>query len=220
MNEENPVQLDPSSYIGYFDPREPIGELSGNLPHWRQEGVTYFVTFRLVDSIPQATLDLWLREREDWLYRHPEPRNLQARREYYRLFVERFQKWLDAGYGDCVLGQPAVRAIVTTALGYFGTTRYLLLEWVVTPNHVHAVDTPIGAVRLSDIIHSWKSYTAKQINRLLGRTGTLWQKEPFDHIVRGPDQLDRIEWYSHNNPRGLPKDRYALHCLHEKTRTS
>jgi hypothetical protein len=33
--------------LGYFDPNEPIENAAGNLPHWRQEGVTYFVTFRL-----------------------------------------------------------------------------------------------------------------------------------------------------------------------------
>jgi len=181
--------------------------------------VTYFVTFRLADSIPQATLDLWVRERDDWLYRHPEPRDVRARREYYRLFVERFQKWLDAGYGDCVLGQPAVRKIVTTALGYFETTRYLLREWVVMPNsrtrdrHADSRTRALGYHPFLEIIHRQPDQSA------VGRTEKLWQKEPFDHIVRGPDQLQRIEQYIHDNPRGLPEDRYALHCLHEKTRT-
>jgi REP element-mobilizing transposase RayT len=218
--DDPPPPLDPATYVGYFDPSEPIGELSGNLPHWRQDNVTYFVTFRLADSIPQATLDLWVREREDWLIRHPEPRTLQSRREYYRLFVERFQKWLDAGYGECVLGQPAVREIVAKALRYFETTRYILREWVIMPNHVHAIVTPLVGYKLSDIFHSWKSYTANQINRLLKRTDKLWQKEPFDHIIRDPDSLERIERYIHDNPRGLPADRYTLHCLREGLRPS
>jgi REP element-mobilizing transposase RayT len=188
-----PVPPDPCNFIGYFDPRDPIGELSGNLPHWRQEAVTYFVTFRLADSIPRATLDLWIRERDDWLHRHPEPHDEQVRREYYRLFVERFQKWLDAGHGDCILRLPAARKIVTDALEHFETVRYALRECVVMPSHVHAIVSPIMGHGLSDIIHSWKSYTANQINRMLGRTGKLWQKEPFDHIVRGPDQLEKIE---------------------------
>lgn len=212
----DPAPLDPKTYVGYFDPNEPIGELLGNLPHWRQENVTYFVTFRLADSIPQATLDLWVRERQDWLIRHPEPRTLQARREYYRLFVERFQKWLDAGYGECVLGQSAVREIVAKALKYFDSTRYLLREWVIMPNHVHAIVTPLVGHKLSDIFHSWKSYTANQINRLLKRKYKLWQKEPFDHIIRGPDSLERIERYIHANPRGLAPDRYTLHFFNEE----
>jgi hypothetical protein len=160
-NSSLPPQRDVSTYIGYFDPKQPIAELLANLPHWRQEGVTYFVTFRLADSIPQSTLDLWLRERGDWLKRHPEPRDEQARREYYRLFVERFQKWLDSGHGACILGQPPVREILSGALMHFDMTRYVLREWVIMPNHVHVVVTPIGEHDLSDIIHSWKSYTAK-----------------------------------------------------------
>src|SRR5262249_35639630 len=132
----------------------------------------------------------------------------------YRLFVERFQTWLDAGHGACVLGQAPIRKIVADALAYFDTSRYVLREWVVMPNHVHTIVTPLPGYALSDIAHSWKSYTANEINRALGRGGTLWQKEPFDHIVRNADQLARIEQYIHDNPRGLPADRYTLRCLH------
>src|SRR5262245_44985426 len=109
--ELQPISPDASTLIGYFDPQQPIGELHGNLPHWRQEGVTYFVTFRLADSIPQPTLDLWIRERDDCLKRHPEPRDAQ-------------EKWLDAGHGACVLGQRGARDIVAEALPYFESARY------------------------------------------------------------------------------------------------
>lgn len=209
-----PTPQDVETTIGYFDPLAPTANLSGNLPHWRQEGVTYFVTFRLADSIPKATLSLWIREREDWLLRHPEPRSEALRREYHRLFVERFHKWLDAGYGSCVLGEPAVRKIVADAIRHFEGERYLLREWIVMPNHVHVVVSPMVGHDLSEIAHSWKSFAANQINRLLSRTEKLWQKEPFDHIVRGPDELERIEQYIHDNPRGLPADRYTLRCVH------
>ena len=33
-----------------------------NLPHWRQEGGTYFVTFRLADSLPASVAEDVLRE--------------------------------------------------------------------------------------------------------------------------------------------------------------
>ena len=202
-----------------FDPEVPVSDLSGNLPHWRQEAVTYFVTFRLGDSIPQAKLMLWTRERHDWLNRHPPPHDHRARREYYSQFVERFQRWLDAGSGSCVLAQPAVRQIVANAIAFFENTRYSLREWVVMPTHVHAVVTPLVGHELSDVLHSWKSYTAKQVNRLLGKEHGLWQKESFDHIVRGPDQLERIERYIHANPKTLSPDQYTLHCLHADPRS-
>ena len=206
--------------VGYFDPRQPTANLHGNLPHWRQEHVTYFVTFRLADSIPAATLELWKRERDDWLARNPQPHSPSQKREYEQQFVNRFHKWLDAGNGECVLGSPDVRQVVTQALVHFQNSRYLLREWVVMPNHVHVIVTPLPGHELSEILHSWKSFTAKKINKLLGKTGTLWQKESFDHIVRGPDQLERIERYIHNNPQSLPADRYTLGCIHDVEATS
>ncbi len=39
-----------------FDPEGEFEIRHRNLPHWRQQGATYFVTFRLNDSLPQAKL--------------------------------------------------------------------------------------------------------------------------------------------------------------------
>ncbi len=83
---------------------------------------------------------------------------------------------------------------VAAALAHFQATRYLLREWVIMPNHVHAVVTPLAGYELSDILHSWKSYSAHQINQQLGRTGQLWQKESFDHILFAT----RISWPASN----------------------
>jgi len=199
--ENDRSRTDAASAFGYFDAEQPVANLSGNLPHWRQEGVTYFVTFRLADSMPQSKLQQWLQEREAWLKANPEPHTPEQRRQYYELFPHRFQDWLDAGHGSCLLAQPAVKEIVGQALRYFEGQRYALGEFVVMPNHVHVAVTPLTPYELSDILHSWKSYTAKQINALLGRSGTVWQKESFDHIVRCPAQLERIHQYIRENPR-------------------
>src|SRR5688572_23192178 len=45
----------------------PARTYERNLPHWRQEGVTYFVTFRLADSIPQDVRRQWEYEQAAWL---------------------------------------------------------------------------------------------------------------------------------------------------------
>lgn len=196
--------------IGFFDPSEPIAELQGNLPHWRQGGATYFVTFRLADSLPQEKLKQWLIEREAWMKRHPQPHSPTVQQEYHTRFSERMHAWLDAGYGECVLARPEVRRIVVEALNQFNGERYQLRGWVVMPNHVHVVVTPLAGHELSDILHSWKSFTAKQINKLLGRKGQLWQKESFDHIIRSPVALERIELYMQLNSAGLASDTYTL----------
>jgi len=194
----------------YFDPHSPVGKLKGNLPHWRQDGVTYFVTFRLADSIPQAKLREWLTEREQWLKCHPLPHDSAAQREFDQLFTQRFLKWLDAGYGECILASPDVRGLVADALRHFDGQRYRLADWVIMPNHVHMLVSLMGGRKLSSILHSLKSFTANSINRLLGRQGTVWQKESFDHIVRSAESFARIAHYIHDNPRLLRPETFSL----------
>ena len=192
---------DETSLLRFFAPQEGIANMSGNLPHWRQEGVIYFVTFRLADSMPQEKLKRWAEERKEWLKNHPEPHNPETIREYYRLFPDRLEQWLDAGYGECLMAKPEVKIVVEKALRHFDGHRYRMDQFIVMPNHVHVLITPLEDNALSGIIHSWKSYTAHEINKLLGRQGGVWQKESFDHIIRSPAQLERVREYIKNNPR-------------------
>ncbi len=185
--------------IGYFHKDQDITNLSGNLPHWRQDAVTYFVTFRTADSLPQEKLKLWQTEKNEWLKQHPEPHDKETKRKFYEKFPERIQKWLDQGYGECILGKEECKAIVENALTHFDGDRYELDEYVVMPNHVHVIVTPKNGYALSGILHSWKSYTASKINKRIGKSGSFWQKESFDHIVRSPEQLERIRAYICNH---------------------
>jgi REP element-mobilizing transposase RayT len=68
------------------------------------------------------------------------------------------------------------------------------------PNHVHVVFSPLADHQLQSIIHSWKSFSAKQANLLLGRTGHFWQREYFDHLVRSEGSLAKIIDYVKRNP--------------------
>ena len=194
----------PSSWADdsfYFNPHEPVDIRERRLPHWTQPGVAFFVTFRLGDSIPKPKLEQWQREREAWLATHPESElTPEVRKEYYRLFNDRMEAWLDAGEGDCHLRNPGVRQIVADALKHFDGSRYELGAWCIMPNHVHVLVSPKGSYTLSQVLHSWKSFTGHEINKLLGREGEFWQHESYDHIVRNPCALWRIEQYIMNNP--------------------
>jgi hypothetical protein len=95
-----------------------------NLPHWQQAGCTYFVTFRLADSLPQSKWKVWQEEREIWLKFHPQPWTRETEDEYEKRFLDRVQEWLDAGYGSCVLSQKAIQDVVARALHYFDRQRY------------------------------------------------------------------------------------------------
>ncbi|MBE0540558.1 MAG: transposase [Verrucomicrobia bacterium] len=183
-----------------FDPNAPVVKAGRHLPHWTQPGCTYFVTFRLADAIPKDKLLQWEAELRAWLLNHREPRTAEQDKEFNELFAERFHRWLDEGLGECWLKQPERSAAVEEALRFFDGQRYWLGHYVVMPNHVHVLVRPIGDHSLSEILHSWKSFTAKMINAAIGRTGTLWQEESFDNIVRDAKALEKFSAYIQENP--------------------
>jgi ATP-dependent Clp protease ATP-binding subunit ClpA len=188
-----------------FDPEAPVGWVKGtNLPHWRQDGATYFVTWRTADSLPKARVDAWLAERDAWLRAHPEPWDAKTEADYYERFPNRWEAWLDEAHGDCLLARPELRQIVEDALRHDDGKRYLLRGFVVMPNHVHVLVTPLGKHTLSESLQAWKSVSAHRINKAAGRSGEFWQKESFDHIVRNEEQLVRLSEYIRRNPELLP----------------
>ena len=138
-------------------------------------------------------------ERDQWLKEHPEPHDKATKAEYFRNFPQRIHHWLDQEYGACVLCQDALRTVVEDALRHFDGDRYQLDEFVVAANHVHVLVTPLGEHELSDILHSWKPFTANKINKALGQTGAFWQKESFDHAVRSPDSMEHFRKYIRNH---------------------
>ena len=168
----------------FFDPDADFEVYRRNLPHRRQSGVTYFVTFHLADSLPAKKLVALEEERKLWLALNPPPRSELQNAEYHRNFSKRVHHWLDAGYGSCVLAQPKIFRLVESVLNLFDGQRYFLGEHVVMPNHVHALVQPLDDHRLDHILHSWKSFSAKQIVKMTGLPGRVWHRESFDHIVR------------------------------------
>ena len=211
----------------FFDPHAPLDITHANLPHWQQDGATYFITFRLVDSLPREKLEQWAKDREAWLAAHPEPVSEEDWREYHEKFSATIERWLDQGSGSCLLELPECREIVENALKFFNGQRYQLGEFVVASNHVHVLVTPFAGHDLSDLLHSWKSFTAKELIKVEAASRRLqpwwdelhtrrlatafeqsparyaalqfqrpvWQKESFDHIVRSPASLKRIQGY-------------------------
>ena len=183
-----------------FDEFAEVDITLRNLPHWQQDGVTYFVTFRLSGSLPADKLAELEAERNHWLAQHPQPWSDADKRDYYDRFPARIEAWLDEGHGECVLRDPRAAKIVADALQYFDGDRYALGAWVVMPNHIHVLLTPKEGHALGDILHSWKSFTANQINKLLNRAGQFWQHDYYDHIVRNERSLAKIARYIEENP--------------------
>ena len=175
---------------------------SGNLPHWEQSGKTVFVTFRLVDSLPQEKLVRWREEETLWIAKHPQPWDETTRLEHDRSFDLRFERWLDAGYGECLMRDRGVQQLVQKVIRHFDGDRYRIYGCVVMPNHVHVCFTPLRGNVVATIIKSWKSFSSRQINECLGRNGAVWQKEYFDRYVRSWGHFERIMRYiKRNDPR-------------------
>jgi type I restriction enzyme R subunit len=184
----------------FLNPFEDIERHWHNLPHWQQEGKWQFVTWRLGDSLPQEKLDTWAAEKEAWLRHNPQPWSEATEQDYHRRFSARIDEWLDAGHGECLLRNPRCASIVADGFLYFADERYDLGAFVVMPNHAHVLFRPRDGYALEDIAHSWKSYTSKEINKVLGRKGTLWQEDYWDRMIRHEAHLLACARYIEDNP--------------------
>ena len=195
-----------------MDPHGEVKITRRNLPHWRQAGAAYFVTFRLADAVPAILLREWKQELETWLKFHPEPWDAATKHEYHRRFQESREEWLDKGHGSCLLQESSAAEVVAGALKYFEGTRYLLDAFVVMPNHVHALVQPLNGHSLSEILHSWKSFTGKQLKHGKGNHEAVWQDENYDRIVRDEKELERFRDYIECNPSkaGLHETGFVL----------
>ena len=173
------------------------------LPHWNQVGATYAVTFRLIDALPSKVVSDWEFERRNIiLTARRQKRELtdseQAR--LTKLFSEKIERYLDAGHGKCWLSDQRVATAVRDALQHFQGERYELDAWCIMPNHVHVVVRPKESHTLSEILHTWKSFTAKDANRLLNRCGSFWQHESYDRLIRNESELKNQTRYVLENP--------------------
>jgi REP element-mobilizing transposase RayT len=155
----------------------------GYLPHFDAPGVIQGVTFRLWDSLPDDVVQSLADE------------TLENSKKRARL-----EKYLNAGYGACYLRDPRIASLVENALLYFDGKRYRLFAWVIMPNHVHVLIEIFVGFPLDTIIHSWKSYTANEANKLLKRTGPFWFREYFDRYIRNKQHFANAVRYIHRNP--------------------
>ncbi|MEJ5305858.1 MAG: transposase [Ignavibacteria bacterium] len=175
----------------------------GKLPHMHQGSVWYFVTFRLADALPKEKIEQLEKEREQWLKVHKKDKTElteEEKQEYYKLFSERVEEWLNNGYGSCILKDEKIARIVADTLLHFNGERYDLDDWVIMPNHVHLLIRPRNDYTLSDILHSIKSYSAHRINKVLNRKESVWMHESYDHIVRNENSFLAIKNYIRSNP--------------------
>lgn len=165
----------------------------GYVPHFDVQSIVQSLTFHLHDAMPVDVVKQWKQELEiEHGMSQSDPRHIELRR--------RIAVYGDKGYGECWLRRHDVARIVENALMHFNGKRYGLLAWCVMPNHLHAVVEVLTACSLGAIVHSWKSYTAIECNKLLGRSGAFWERDYYDRYVRNEDHLLNVVRYVENNP--------------------
>ena len=156
----------------------------GYLPHFDMPGVTQMLNYRLDDALPASRQQEWaeILQIEDDLKRR-----------------SKLEAYLDRGYGRCELRDPRAAAVVEENWLHFDSQLYRLLAWVVMPNHVHLL-VEIWRTPQSELLKDWKGYTARRINRVLGRRGTFWQADYWDRYIRDEDHYRKVLHYIEWNP--------------------
>jgi REP element-mobilizing transposase RayT len=197
------------------------------LPHIAPIGATFFITFRLGDSLPRSVTE-GIKAELEMLSKAIQLAKGEERKRYYNAYKRcyvRYDSFMDKeGYGACYLKQSEIASIVKDKLHELDGTLYDLQAYCIMPNHVHLlIDTmeqlkyldddfmaniPEGYVQLDKIMKRIKGSTARYANLKLGRTGTFWQKDSYDHYVRNEREWNNILSYILNNPvkAGLAKD--------------
>ena len=156
----------------------------GYLPHRDEPGLVQFITLRLTDSFPESLRDEW-----EHLFEIEDDRERRTQLERY----------LDKGRGECFLRRKDVAKVVEDAFRYLDGRRYHLRAWVIMPNHVHLL-IHITNTPLSWILENRKGFTARQVNKLLGRKGRFWQEDYWDTFMRDEEHEGKTRRYIENNP--------------------
>ena len=189
------------SFLDWFGEIARHGGEGHRLPHWEQDGRTYFVTFRLADALPHHLTAAWQEEHATWLRLHPEPWNARVETEYHRRFSDRADRWLDASLGSCSLRRQENARCIEDAMFRFDGIRCDQHAVVIMPNHVHALFSLRPGGELPRMVGAWKGVSARAINALEQETGTFWQKDYFDRLIRDAEHFWRCAAYVRWNPR-------------------
>jgi REP element-mobilizing transposase RayT len=152
------------------------------LPHFYNVGQPMFITWRLHGSLPVN-------------------RAFPAATTSGEAFVAMDRLLDNASTGPMYLRIPEIASMVTDAIRYRDSTleHYRLHSFVVMPNHVHLLMTPL--VDVSKVMQSLKRFTGREGKRILGVTRrAFWQEESYDRLVRRDEEFQRIGRYIENNP--------------------
>jgi putative transposase len=188
------------------------------LPHILPYGATFFVTFNLQGAIPKAVLAKLAEQRKFWLNQIQKTEEGDAKEkliaEHKRQFAN-YDKYLDNPTDSPLwLKEEAVANIVAAEIMKMEQEeKWEVIAYSIMPNHVHllvslAVQLPENIhefketdyFQLNDLLQLVKGRSSRYSNLTLGRSGTFWQKDSYDHYIRNTEEFNNIVHYILQNP--------------------
>jgi putative transposase len=190
-----------------------------NLPHWRPPGAAFFITYRLAGTLPTEAISELRKEQECF---QKMPREPEYSEDEWSIRIEKkmFAVWDEVLHQNAQiqwLADPRIAEIVRENFYHHAGTEYSLWAYAIMPNHVHILLKPDeiwekqfmlqeeskvsykkGA--LSAITHNMRGYTAYMANKALGRKGSFWNDEIYDHWIRDNKEFQNIIYYIEYNP--------------------
>ena len=193
-----------AALLGAAQPR--YGEVRirnrGRLPHWEKDSGLYFITFRLADSLPPSVLKK-VAERHRILEaaKSSGVRLLpEQETEFAEYSPRRMEEYCDRGCGSCAMNDQRIAGAVAAALRFRDGKHYRLLAWCIMPNHVHVVVRLLPGTDLATVLKTWKQFSSKAANQVLGKSCRFWQKEYYDRLIRNEQEFSRAIRYVVENP--------------------
>ena len=184
---------------------EHINEYTRILPHIQPLNETFFITFRLYNSLPKKVIQSFMEEKNisnnkiEKTTNNPKIKKEQLYKNSKQFFInfdELLHKYQNKN--DLLL-KNSLADIVKNSLHYYDNKNYNLISYCIMTNHVHLLISEVN-IQLFKILQSIKSFTAKQINKKINSTGKIWQRESYDHIVRENTNINNYVNYILQNP--------------------
>jgi putative transposase len=179
-----------------------------NLPHYQPSNATYFVTFRLANSLPKAVIEKLKKENEIAVNKLVKQPYRKSEKLYHqqKLYFGKFDALLDGSKkGSLWLKDDRIAKITADAIHYYDSKKYKLFAFCIMPNHVHVLfellyEKEPQTYPVTKILTSIKVFTAGSSNKILHRNGQFWHRESYDHVVRNEKEFENIILYILQNP--------------------
>jgi REP element-mobilizing transposase RayT len=183
------------------------------LPHYQPENATFFITCRLSNSLPAEVLHRLYEEKKllksEIILQKDADKHKKLLLDYQHIYFGKFDEYLNkVTKGPRWLLEDRIAQIVSDALHYRDGKVFDLICYCIMPNHLHIVfNAGLDVIKLitkdslpctRDVIPLYK--IMHSFNRALRRTGSFWQAESYDHVVRDENELGNIIRYTIYNP--------------------